>query len=265
VAPLFKFNMSPSSLSTNEGMMAAQLHRIGCDLSSAGDEGSLYIHTHSSNTAEAESLTLWRLDNTEWREATVNAGNVLDAVWRYENGRPEVVGTEVETLVGVPPDSRMEFELPNEMFGTISDVLDSPLSFAVVANSVAATRFVAKEGGAPASLEVTFQLNSCPNTWFVPTTAPTGSPTAMPTASPTAAPTWQPTSSPTMAPTASPTTVPTMSPTECVDSTTWHKAGRPLKTCAWTRGGTGVHRCKNVLGEDGTTGFESCPLSCGLC
>jgi hypothetical protein len=74
-----------------------------------------------------------------------------------------------------------------------------------------------------------------------------------------------PTAAPTSSPTNTPTTTPTSSPTKCVDSTTWHKAGRPRKTCAWAAGGNGRHRCKNVLGEDGTVGLESCPLTCGTC
>merc|ERR1712167_535439 len=87
----------------------------------------------------------------------------------------------------------------------------------------------------------------------------------MGTQAPTANPTMSPTAAPTSSPTFSPTTSPTVSPTECLDSTTWHKAGSPSKTCAWTGFGTGQHRCRKVLGEDGTNGFESCPKTCGTC
>jgi len=266
VAPVFQFGMMPSSLSTADGILAAQLHRMGCELTPVVGEASLYVRTHDSNTAHAESLTLWSVEDAGWSEATITAENVLDSVWRYDgDGVPEIIGAELGTQTDVAPGAWMEFGLPSGMFGEIDDVLGAPLSFAVIANSPAATSLVTKEGGSPAKLELSFQLESCPNTWSIPTSAPTALPTASPTQAPTANPTVSPTAAPTPSPTNSPTPPPTASPTKCADSATWHKAGRPNKTCAWTAGGTAQHRCKNVLGEDGTTGLESCPRTCGTC
>mmetsp|Transcript_3428 Transcript_3428/g.10074 ORF Transcript_3428/g.10074 Transcript_3428/m.10074 type:complete len:233 (+) Transcript_3428:1283-1981(+) len=48
----------------------------------------------------------------------------------------------------------------------------------------------------------------------------------------------------------------------CVDDPTWHKAGEPLKTCAWAA--RFRNRCA-ATGEDGVTGFNACRRACRSC
>jgi len=73
------------------------------------------------------------------------------------------------------------------------------------------------------------------------------------------------TSSPTSNPTSTPTSYPTNNPTsgdDCLDSPDWHLKNKPKRGCSWTKGRHNRCRRKN---EDGSSGYDSCPLTCGQC
>eukprot|EP00912_Choanoflagellata_sp_UC4_P000988 UC4_evm1s608 len=106
------------------------------------------------------------------------------------------------------------------------------------------------------TLRPTVSPSIAPTATLLPTTFPTERPTS---SSPSSSPTYKPTSYPSLAPTPSPTSPPT-----CTDDEDW--AFGPNRDCGWIAIKPST-RCRSSYTDpvQGTTAFESCPLTCGGC